>query len=157
MAKTYSMQDLKQAVLTVMKDRVEAYTKDLVELRKKELSIASLAKGESDSCLLCGSPFFECLCLSKAEVEKCGDLVPVKKSSIFASKMKKADVPMAPAPTKEGSAPHPRSVGGSPKVGLAKSSPIFSKPKAKPALQKSEELGACLFCAKPEHAGKCST
>lgn len=156
MSKTYSMTELKQTVLSVMKQRVESYTQELVALRKKELE-SGLRKAElNDLCLLCASPYEGCQCLSKSDVAKCGDSLPVKPST---AKMAKADVPMAPAPTKEGGAPHSRSVGGSPKIGLSKSSPIFAKPKAKSAqgLHKSEDLGACLFCAKAEHAGKCSS
>lgn len=41
-----------------------------------------------------------------------------------AGKIQKADVPMAPAPTKAGSASHPQSKAGSPKVGAAPAAPM---------------------------------
>lgn len=96
MKNEYTVDEVRLELAKAIKEKVDAYSQKLVELRNRELAKAEEVKeekGSHDNCPLCGKEDapHACVCLHKAgwnksaakseEVEKCGDMVAKKAPS----------------------------------------------------------------------------
>lgn len=92
MKNEYTVDEMRLELAKAIKEKIDAYSQKLVELRNRELAKAEEVKeekGSHDNCPLCGKEDapHACVCLHKAgwkksaakeEVEKCGDMSVAK-------------------------------------------------------------------------------